>query len=84
VTGVGEIYCKAKNDVFPFGLLLVSRSKINRTSCYIHSLLEILNINDYYLPITVARSNAEIVGSNPTEDMDVCMCVYSVFLLSCV
>jgi hypothetical protein len=32
----------------------------------------------------VARSNAGIVGSNPTWGMDVCMCVYSVFVLSCV
>jgi hypothetical protein len=31
-----------------------------------------------------ARSNAGIVGSNPTWDMDVCVCVYSVFMLSCV
>jgi hypothetical protein len=25
-----------------------------------------------------------IVGSNPTQGMDVCLCVYSVFVLSCV
>jgi hypothetical protein len=31
-----------------------------------------------------ARSNAGVVGSNPTEGMDVCVRVYSVFLLSCV
>jgi hypothetical protein len=31
-----------------------------------------------------ARSNTGIVGSNPTQDMDVCMCFYSVFVLSCV
>jgi hypothetical protein len=31
-----------------------------------------------------ARSNARIVGSNLTEGMDVCVCVYSVFVLSCV
>jgi hypothetical protein len=30
------------------------------------------------------RSNAGIVGSNPTQGMDVCVCVYSVFVLSCV
>jgi hypothetical protein len=45
-------------------------------------------------PITVAarseawtvftRSNTGIVGSNPTQGMDVCMCVYSVSVLSCV
>jgi hypothetical protein len=29
------------------------------------------------------RSKAGIVGSNPTQDMDVCMRVYSVFVLSC-
>jgi hypothetical protein len=31
-----------------------------------------------------ARSNAGIVGSNPTQGMDVCVCVYSVFVLSCM
>jgi hypothetical protein len=32
-----------------------------------------------------ARSNAEIVCSNPTQGMDVCIvCVYSVFVLFCV
>jgi hypothetical protein len=42
------------------------------------------------LPITVAarskaRSNAGIVGSNPTKSMDICLvCVYCVFVLSCV
>jgi hypothetical protein len=46
------------------------------------------------MPITVAarskawtvfvRSNAGIVGSNPTQGMDVCAWVYSVFVLSCV
>jgi hypothetical protein len=46
------------------------------------------------LPITVAsrykawtvfaRSNAGIMGSNPTHGMDVCVCVYSVFVLFCV
>jgi hypothetical protein len=46
------------------------------------------------LPITVAtrpkawtvfaRSNAGIMGTIPTQGMDVCVCVYSVFVLSCV
>jgi hypothetical protein len=31
-----------------------------------------------------ARSNAGIVGSNPTQRMDICVYVYSVFVLSCV
>jgi hypothetical protein len=31
-----------------------------------------------------ARSNTAIVGSNPTRGMDVCVCVYSVFVLFCV
>jgi hypothetical protein len=31
-----------------------------------------------------ARSNAGIVGSNPTQGMDVCVCVYSVFVMFCV
>jgi hypothetical protein len=30
------------------------------------------------------RSNAWIVGSNPTPGMDVCVCDYSVLVLSCV
>jgi hypothetical protein len=37
-------------------------------------------------PITVAgpRTNTEIVDSNPTQGMDVCIvCVYSVFVLFC-
>jgi hypothetical protein len=33
--------------------------------------------------IVFARANAGIVGSNPTQGMDVCVCVYSVFVLSC-
>jgi hypothetical protein len=31
-----------------------------------------------------AHSNAGIVGLNPTQGMDVCVCIYSVFVLSCV
>jgi hypothetical protein len=31
-----------------------------------------------------ARSNAGIVGSNPTQDMDACVCLFSVFVLSCI
>jgi hypothetical protein len=31
-----------------------------------------------------ARSNAGMVGSNPTQGMCVSVCVYSVFVLSCV
>jgi hypothetical protein len=31
-----------------------------------------------------ARSEAEIGGSNPTQGMDVGVCVNSVFVLSCV
>jgi hypothetical protein len=34
--------------------------------------------------IVVARSNAGIVGSNPTQSIDVCVCVYSMFVLSCM
>jgi hypothetical protein len=30
------------------------------------------------------RSDARIVGSNPSQSMDVCVCVYSVFVISCV
>jgi hypothetical protein len=45
------------------------------------------------LPVTVtarskawtvfARSDAGIVGLNPSQGIDVCVCVYSVFVLSC-
>jgi hypothetical protein len=31
-----------------------------------------------------ARSNAGIVGANPTQGMDVCVCVYSVCVVLCV
>jgi hypothetical protein len=31
-----------------------------------------------------ARSNAGIVGSNPTQGMDVCVYVYSMLMLFCV
>jgi hypothetical protein len=51
------------------------------------------NAEFYGVPITVAarskawtvfaRSNTGIVGSNPTQDMDVCG-IYSVFVLFCV
>jgi hypothetical protein len=34
--------------------------------------------------IVFARSKAGIVDSNPTQGMDVCVCVYSVFVLYCV
>jgi hypothetical protein len=34
--------------------------------------------------IVFARSEAGIVGSNPTQGMNVwCVCIYSVFVLSC-
>jgi hypothetical protein len=42
-----------------------------------------LDFNFYFSPITMAaRSNTGIVGSNPAQSMEVC--VYTVFLLSCV
>jgi hypothetical protein len=31
-----------------------------------------------------ACSDAGIMGSNPTQGMDVCVCIYSVFVLSYV
>jgi hypothetical protein len=34
--------------------------------------------------IIFSRSNAGTVGSNPIQGMDVCVYVYSVFVLSCV
>jgi hypothetical protein len=53
--------------------------------------LDLCTIIPYKLTITVAarskalnvfaRSNAGIVGSNPTQGMDVCIvCIYSVFV----
>jgi hypothetical protein len=58
---------------------------VHDPSIQIHSSLSFIN---HPTPITVAarpkartvfaRSNAGIVGSNPTQGMDVCMCVYSV------
>jgi hypothetical protein len=42
-------------------------------------------VTAWYKAWTVfARSNAGIPGSNTTQAMDVCVCVYSVFVLSCV
>jgi hypothetical protein len=32
----------------------------------------------------LTRSNTGVVGSNPTQGMDVCVCFYSVFVLSCL
>jgi hypothetical protein len=32
----------------------------------------------------VLGMNKWVVGSNPTRGMDICVCVYSVFMLSCV
>jgi hypothetical protein len=34
--------------------------------------------------VVFAPSNAGVVGSNSTRGMDVCVCVYSVFVLFCV
>jgi hypothetical protein len=34
--------------------------------------------------IVFARSNSGIMGSNPTQDMDVCECIFSVFVLTYV
>jgi hypothetical protein len=34
--------------------------------------------------ITVARSNSQIVGSNPTGGMDVCVCLFCVYAVLCV
>jgi hypothetical protein len=61
---------------------------------HIH-LLEIRIVNSHDLQAIIvaahskawtvfARSNTGIVGSNPSRDMDICLCVYSVFVLSCV
>jgi hypothetical protein len=36
------------------------------------------------LPITVARSNTGIVGSNPTQGMDVCVRLFCVCVVLCV
>jgi hypothetical protein len=42
-----------------------------------------ISLFKYFGPV-FARSNAGIVGSNPTQGMDVCVCFYSVFMLFCV
>jgi hypothetical protein len=34
--------------------------------------------------LVFACSNTVVVGSNLTQGMDVCVCIYSVFVLSCV
>jgi hypothetical protein len=57
------------------------------------SYRDMLN-NFIMMPITAAarskastvftRSNAGIVGSNPTQGMNICVCVDSVYVLSCV
>jgi hypothetical protein len=40
---------------------------------------------DLILPVTdIARLNAVIGGSNPTQGMDVCVCVFSVCVVLCV
>jgi hypothetical protein len=48
--------------------------------------LEPITVAAWSKVLTVfARSNTEIVCSNPTQGMDVCIvCVYSVFMLFCV
>jgi hypothetical protein len=75
---VVKLYCNMYHD--PTGnCILIFQTHYNLTT---YKFLE---------PITVAarskvwtafaRWNAGIVGSNPTQSMDVCMCVYSVFVL---
>jgi hypothetical protein len=64
------------------------------TVCSGSFLSKILHVSSHLRPITMvtrskaltffACSDAGIVGSNPTQDMFVCVCVYSVFVLSCV
>jgi hypothetical protein len=61
----------------------------------ISKTIPIISVHLLYEPITAAaqskawtvyaRSNTGIVGSNPTQGMDVCIvCVYSMFVLFCV
>jgi hypothetical protein len=49
--------------------------------CSSETSIEFEQITRRYIP---EDNNVEIVGSNPTQGMDVCVCVYSVFMLSCV
>jgi hypothetical protein len=51
-----------------------------------HRRCRLIFPNSSVMPITVtSRSNTVIVGSNPTQDMDICIVrVYSVFMLFCV
>jgi hypothetical protein len=52
---------------------------------YSDSITEVITVAGRCKAWTVlARSNIGIVGSNPTQGMDGCVCVYSVFVLSCV
>jgi hypothetical protein len=63
-----------------FSLLLIKHDDIT-----MYEVLEPITVPARYKEWTVfARSNAGIVVSNSTQDMDVCVCVYSVFVLSCV
>jgi uncharacterized membrane protein len=65
----------------------ISKSKIYPIAWKLSGMIE-------NMPITLvarskawtvfARSNAGIVGSNPAWGMDVCVCIYSVFVLACV
>jgi hypothetical protein len=41
-------------------------------------------VADYNGRAVFALSNVGIMGSNPTQGMNICVCVYSVFVLSCV
>jgi hypothetical protein len=61
---------------------------------YIYIFLYIYIILLLIMPITVAarskawtafaRSNAGVLGSNPSQGMYICVCFYSVFVFSCV
>jgi hypothetical protein len=75
-------------------ITILRRSHVSVLHYYILQITCIFVIYLCAVPITVAtrfmawtvfaRSKTGIVGSNPTWGMDVCVCVYSVFVSSCV
>jgi hypothetical protein len=72
-------------------LFIISAPFVDKVICM---RLEVFTMIKMLRPITVAarskawtvfaRSNAGIMGSNPTQGMDACVCVYFVLVLSCV
>jgi hypothetical protein len=65
--------------------ILISPLSLFRICCPLKCRMPVTEVARSEAWTVFARSNAGIVGSNPTQGMDICiMCVYSVFVLSCV